>query len=101
MMDRVTLVTDPDLTSTDEPFVTVETQAGRRIEKRVTAPLGGPANPIGAAAHEAKIRQLAGMVLDTAGIDRLVHAIDGLEGAADIRAFPHLLTSPTAPTLFV
>jgi 2-methylcitrate dehydratase PrpD len=101
MMARVDLCVDPALASTEEPFLAIATVDGRRIENRVTVPLGAPANPIGDAAHAGKIRQLAGRVLDAAAIDRLVAAIEGLEEAPDIRALPALLAGSAAPTLFV
>lgn len=100
MMDKVVLTADPAMDGSEEPYIAIDTVDGRTFEQRVTDPLGSPTNPVGDADHLAKIRQLAGMVLDEAGVGRLIAAIGALDETADIRDLSPRLAGSGRPALF-
>lgn len=93
---RARIVAEPSaaLTAARPPrqaIVTVETVDGRTLRHHTRAVLGTPANPMTAAQVAAKARDLLAPSLGTAGADRLVETVLGLDTLPDVRALRPLL----------
>ena len=88
---RIVVGIDPGLADEDEPAVTLVTNAGRRHTMTMAFPYGSPANPLPDDQLIAKFRDLAGMVLAKAQIEKIENAILDIDLVADVRGLPQLL----------
>ena len=71
-MARIRMHVDDGLAALDEPWVEVSTQDGRRLERQVALPLGGPLNPMSDKQLIAKFSALAGKVLPQGQVQQMV-----------------------------
>jgi 2-methylcitrate dehydratase PrpD len=90
-MDRIELSTDEGMAPNDEPYLTIMTCDGRRLEERVLVALGAPANPVDDATLLGKFHELAGLALSATEARRLADAVLGLDRMAGARALPAML----------
>lgn len=92
---RVTMAPSPDLPFDAEPYVTIVTRDGRKIEGHVDFASGAPQNPLPPEKIVAKFQALAKRVLPPRDVDALEDKILAVEGCDDVRTLAsHLRTAP-------
>jgi 2-methylcitrate dehydratase PrpD len=91
VMGRVTPEADASL-PIGAARMTIRLADGRTLEERVTAARGTPGNLLTRDEVEGKFRRLAGVVLPAERVTRLVAALRGLPGLADVSEVARLAT---------
>lgn len=71
-MARVRMRVDDRFAALDEPWVQVSTRDGRKLERQVALPLGGPLNPMTDEQLIAKFSALAGNVLPSTQVQQVI-----------------------------
>lgn len=94
VLERVEMIRDASIVSSDRSMVSVITRDGRRLDEATRTPLGAPDNPVDDAGLLAKFRELATLVLPPDRADALARKVMAFEDEPDATVLLDLLRRP-------
>jgi len=96
VMARIEMIVDPAIDEDTEPYLTVVTADGRRLEGHEPTGLGAPENPLSEDAVIAKYEDLASRALADAAVAGLRDAVLALPAPGSLAAVLRMLRAPRA-----